>query len=51
MSAPVLNHGKALWELAGLTSDPGGEIDIKGTLQDADPGAFGMAWEIVYTID
>lgn len=44
-------HGKYLWELAGASADPGGLIDIKATIKDANPGSAGMAWEIVYTVD
>lgn len=29
------NSGKMLWELAGLSSDPGGQIDIYVTIMDA----------------
>lgn len=29
------NSGKMLWELAGLSSDPGGQIDVYVTIMDA----------------
>ncbi len=47
----IANHGKRLWEIAGQSQDPGGEIDIKVTIGGGDPGAAALAWEILYTID
>ncbi len=35
MLAAPANSGKMLWELAGLTSDPGGQIDIYCTIAGA----------------
>lgn len=51
LGSPVTDHGKALWELAGLNQDPGGEIDIKALIGGANPDSAGLAWNIVYTID
>ena len=48
----VDNIGKPLWELAGLSADPGVEFDIKAALLDANPTddvAFG--WCLQYMVD
>lgn len=31
----LANYGKTVWELLGLTSDPGGLADLTGTIKDA----------------
>lgn len=41
------NYLKAAWELAGLTSDPGGFLDIVGKLK-ADSGAAGAVVAVIY---
>lgn len=44
--------GQPLWEIAGLTEDPGVAFDIKLTLKDANPtDDASIAWSIHYTID
>ncbi len=44
--------GKYLWDLAGETSDPGGFIDIKLTMDDADVNIGGtVAGEIFYSME
>lgn len=46
------NIGKYLWELAGASTDPGGFIDIKASLLDADVNVGGtMSFSIVYRIE
>lgn len=49
--ANITDHGKALWELAGLSSDPGGNIDVYGSLVDANPDAGDLSWCLYYSID
>ena len=44
----LANIGKYLWELAGESSDPGGFIDIKLTLDDADVNAGGTISGVVF---
>jgi len=44
--------GKPLWELAGLSTDPGVEFDIKLVLVDANPtDDAAIGWCIHYTVD
>lgn len=44
--------GKPLWELAGLSSDPGVEFDIKAALLDANPtDDAAIAWCVQYMVD
>ena len=44
--------GKYLWDIAGESSDPGGFIDIKLTLDDADANTGGtIAGEIFYSME
>ena len=46
------NYGKKLWELAGLSSDPGGEIDIYASFVDAATNVTGdVTLEVEYTLD
>ncbi len=48
----LADHGKYLWDLAGESSDPGGFIDIKLTLDDADVNVGGTAaGEIFYSME
>lgn len=51
MDSVVTRAGMRLWELAGAASDPGGDIKIKATIKDGNPGSAGMAWQLHYTID
>lgn len=44
--------GDPLWSLAGLSSDPVLEFDIKLTLKDANPtDDAAIAWALHYTVD
>lgn len=47
------NYGKQLWEFVnGLTEDPGGELDIYVTFEDAATNATGdLTVEVAYTLD
>lgn len=47
------NYGKQLWEfVSGLTSDPGGDLDIYVSIVDAASNATGdITVELAYTID
>lgn len=47
------NYGKQLWEfVSGVTSDPGGELDIYVSFVDAATNATGdVTLEIAYTLD
>lgn len=49
----LANYGKMAWEfVSGVTSDPGGELEVKVTLKDADVNVGGdMTLELLYTID
>ena len=52
MIVEIANWGKYLWEIAGETSDPGGFIDIKLTLDDADINAGGtMSGQVFYMME
>jgi len=50
---PNANSSKMFWEyVSGVTSDPGGDLDIKISLLDADVNVGGdLNIEIYYTID
>lgn len=47
------NYGKQLWEyVSGVTSDPGGLLDIYGSFVDAATNATGdVTLEVVYSFD
>lgn len=45
-SVDVANYHKPLWEVLGLASDPGGEIELFAKLEGGDPGAGTIAWQI-----
>lgn len=47
------NYGKMAWEfVSGLTSDPGGEVEIYVSIVDAASNATGdMTLELAYTLD
>lgn len=46
------NWGKQLWELAGCAADPGGFINVKGVMDDADTNTGGtLSASIVWTRD
>lgn len=46
------DYGKPLWELAGLSSDPGGELDIYVSFVDAATNVTGdVTLEVYYTLD
>lgn len=49
----IANYGKRAWEyINGQTTDPGGNVDIKVSLLDADVNAGGtMTLELFYSID
>ena len=48
----VANIGKRAWELAGLSSDPGGSLEVYGTVKDAATTATGtVSLELHYAID
>lgn len=44
------NFNKRLWEQAGLTSDPGGELSVELTLTGAADAAGTVLAEVTYTI-
>lgn len=45
------NYGKRLWELAGLSSDPGGHFDLTVNLVDAAANTGGtVTVEVTYTV-
>jgi hypothetical protein len=43
------NHGKRVWELLGLSSDPGISYDVVATLTGAADAAGALALEVDYT--
>lgn len=46
------NYGKTLWELSGLSADPGGPCEIYMSLVDADVNAGGtVSVSIAYSVD
>ncbi len=49
----ISNYGKRAWEFVnGQTSDPGGELEVKITLKDADTNTGGtVTLELSYIID
>ena len=49
----IANYGKRLWEFVnGQTTDPGGDLDIKITLDDADVNTGGtITIELLYSTD
>lgn len=48
----IANYGKALWAIAGLTEDPGCQMDVKITVKDAATNATGtVTMSLYYTID
>ena len=52
MVLEIANWGKYLWEIAGESSDPGGFIDIKLTLDDANINAGGtMSGQAFYMME
>ncbi len=52
MLADVADWGATLWSIAGASSDPGGWIDVKVTLQDADVNVGGtLSASFFYTVD
>lgn len=46
-SVDVANYWKPLWEVLGLSSDPGGFIPIYAKLEGGDPGTGTMTWQIM----
>ncbi len=52
LNQDIANFGKQLWELLGLTKDPGVDLDIKVTLKDAAVDVGGtVSIELYYTVD
>jgi len=52
MHTAIENFGKMLWELAGETEDPGGVIEIRIAILDADANTGGTVSALVdYSID
>jgi hypothetical protein len=46
------NYGKRLWELAGLSEDPKGELDVYVSFVDAATNVTGdVTLEVYYTLD
>lgn len=45
-SVDVANLFKPLWELLGLSADPGGMIELFAKLEGADPGTGTVTWQI-----
>lgn len=46
------NYGKRVWELMGLSSDPGGFADVTGTIKDAATNTGGdVTLTLVYSTD
>lgn len=51
-AANISTNGDKLWELAGDTSNPGGEYDIAFTAGTVSGGATGtISFQVYYTID
>jgi hypothetical protein len=46
-SVDVANYWNPLWQVLGLSSDPGGTIAIYAKLEGGDPGAGTITWQIV----
>lgn len=53
LHADTTNAGLPAWDLVnGQSTDPGGELDIYGTVKDAATTATGtLTWNIFYTLD
>lgn len=50
----IANYGKKAWEFVnGQTTDPGGKLDLKGTIQDGNISATGgtLTVEVAYAFD
>lgn len=45
-SVDVAKFCKPLWEVLGLSADPGGNIAIYAKLESADPGTGTITWQI-----
>ncbi|SFI84238.1 hypothetical protein [Albimonas pacifica] len=51
-AANIANVGLPAWQLAGLSSDPGGFLDVIVTLADADANTGGtLSMVLIYTVD
>lgn len=46
-SVAITNHWKTLWELLGLATDPGGEIELFAKLEGANPASGSLSWQIM----
>lgn len=46
-SVDIANYWKPLWEVLGLSADPGGAIEIFAKLEGGNPGTGTMAWQIM----
>jgi hypothetical protein len=48
----IANHGKLVWEIIGLSADPGGLADLTGVIRDAATNTGGtVTLNLVYTMD
>jgi len=48
----IANHGKMVWEIIGLSADPGGLADLTGVIRDAAANLGGTCTvNLVYTMD
>jgi hypothetical protein len=49
--ADIANYGKQAWELAGASSDPGGEVQVKATLSSAAANTGGtITLELLFLV-
>lgn len=46
-SVDIANYWKPLWEVLGLSANPGGTIELFAKLEGGNPGTGTMAWQIV----
>lgn len=48
----ITDHGKAVWEfINGVTSDPRKVVEIRATLQGANPSSGTLAWNLMFMGD
>jgi hypothetical protein len=45
-SVDIANWGKPLWGMLGLSSNPGGNVDLYAKLEAANPASGSYAWQI-----
>lgn len=45
-SVDIANYHKPLWQVLGLSSDPGGFIELFAKLEGGNPGTGTVAWQV-----